>query len=220
MPKSPPYTRPFILDPIDPSSQNHMSDLAHQRRLCGWKKDAAALAEYARAIRAGSMQLFWIAALPDVVADTHPAPDACTIRAGHIGLISVHSPPDERLARPDRSILSLSTLFILPAHRSTGLGRAAFARVEDLARRDGRCEWLTVDVHAARYDLDGGPDWGGLMRRCGIEPLGEARSTQGWYERMGFEVFCEEARYRHVLEEGPVLLRGCLMRKRVGGGTC
>ena len=115
------------------------------------------------------------------------------IRAGHVALASQSHPPHPLLARPDRSILTISTFFIHPAHRSLGLGRLTLDIVEPMATQSPygspNCREICVDTMSAKYVENsggsGGADWEAIRENAKMSPY----SKQRWYERRGYVTF-------------------------------
>ncbi|KAK4658266.1 hypothetical protein QC762_100520 [Podospora pseudocomata] len=172
-----------LLQIIDLHDPVEFDELLHQRDLCGWDKMASDIEAWRTAMDAGTRAMFWI--VPPSLAHL-PLPDRC---AGHIALVSEMSPPNEELARPDKSILYISSLFIRPEHRG-GLGRKAVQALESWAKippyGSPHCEAITLTALDRRYTEDDSEEWGGVWARFGQQAPKKGSSTEDWYARMGY----------------------------------
>jgi hypothetical protein len=134
--------------------------------------------------------------------DDEPNP---LLLVGHIAIdrIDFFSPPDESLAAPDGSILSLGSLFILPAFTGLHLGLFAMRACEVLAQQtpygSPNCRAVTLTTLCEKYYT------GGHMRQF-YEKLGKEvpqRGNMSWYTRQGFVEFRTDVpRYRNDSGEG------------------
>ncbi|RAL04128.1 uncharacterized protein BO80DRAFT_400412 [Aspergillus ibericus CBS 121593] len=198
------------LTPINLHHPPEFTHLQHQRTVCGWDFSSEALLSWREKQSAGLKSFFWIT-IPNPDAESDP------IRAGHISLDSYADPPDPELARPDRSILTIQTFFILPEYRAGGVGRQAMALVEALATTEPYGspggEYLTVNTTSKEYFVDEG-------KRAFMERI---RGEKGfpvvlWYERLGYVRWKTEPRYKYRgLGEGEeeVWIEADFLRKRV-----
>lgn len=147
-----------------------------------------------------------------------PLSSPFNICAGHISLDSTAEPPDAELAREDRSIMSVSTFFILPEHRTGGLGRAAMDLVEILATQEPygslQCHTLALTTLSRRYTHEDSPEGRGVWKQFGIEP--PPFSNVDWYQKLGYVGWKEEPRYHTQTLHGTYIdLIALFMRKRL-----
>jgi GNAT superfamily N-acetyltransferase len=137
--------------------------------------------------------------------------------AGHISLdsISEYDDPKHELARPDKSLLTISTFFVLPEFQGRGLGSQAMSQVERLARLEPyghpRCSAIAIMSLSYRYVEDA------VLRARYIEWTGETPSSyERWYARMGYVKWAEEASTEITTPSGEViLLVEAFMRKNL-----
>jgi len=128
-------------------------------------------------------------------------PDA-PLLVGHIALdrVDVFDPPDARLTTPDGRLLTLTSLFILPAFASQGLGRYAVRCVERLAAERGATA-VSLSTLCEKYHDGGSEDMRALWRRIGRAQPG--RGNVGWYVDVGYVVVAQDVpRYWNAWEQG------------------
>ncbi|KAJ0418225.1 hypothetical protein BJY00DRAFT_288134 [Aspergillus carlsbadensis] len=214
------------LVPINLDDPSEYEELRQQRLVCGWNNTPEALALWHEKQRAGLKAFFWITttkAAPSSETESKsesgsesPEPSPLRIRAGHISLDAYTEPPDCNVANTSKTRLTIRTFFILPEHRSSGLGRASMTQIESLAGHEPygspHCEFTTLDCLSKEhyYDPVLGPEVRKVMPIC----------NQEWYERMGYVVWKVEPRYEDtvVLEGGEVreiVYKAAFMRKAV-----
>ncbi|KAK3065258.1 hypothetical protein LTS18_004494 [Coniosporium uncinatum] len=205
------------LIPVNLEDPNEITELLRQRKICGWNYERSSIEQWNSEINDGTRSMFWITALirEDVV------------KAGHIALASTCSPPDPELADPDKSVMTISTFFILPEHRGLGLGRDTMDVVESLATREPygapHCRAIVVDTLDRRYwELDE-EGWRGWWAKWGQPTPEKGRSNEDWYRRRGYIKFKERPKYTNDLkgnaqggaEEGGRLLIASYLRKEL-----
>ncbi|KAM0717283.1 hypothetical protein Q7P37_007135 [Cladosporium fusiforme] len=208
-----PTTPPICaLQPIDLNNPNEHQRLQSQRRKCGWDFEDTHLNRWRDQAITGTKNLFWITTSPPAPASPSP------ILAGHISLDSLSSDHPNELAKIDKSLLTISTFFILPAFRAKGLGREALRQLETLARQEpygsAACSALTIMSLSSAYVEDG------ALRALYVEWTGEEPlSFERWYARMGYVKWKEEACTEVVRRDGEVLmLVEVFMKKVLRGG--
>ncbi|OJK03983.1 hypothetical protein ASPACDRAFT_112214 [Aspergillus aculeatus ATCC 16872] len=221
----------ITLTPINLHEPADYAALQHQRTLCGWDQTDEALLAWRAKQDAGLKSFFWIDIVPPSTctsaststssssSDNNNSSSSSSqdtavepIHAGHISLDAYAHPPDPDLATADGTNLTIQSFFILPAHRKGGLGRRAMALVEERARRDPRCRYVTLNAVSKAYYADPGRRrWIERIRGEGGLPVAE------WYERMGYVRWKTEPRYTDWTPEGEeVVLEADFMRKLVG----
>jgi GNAT superfamily N-acetyltransferase len=192
--------RPYTcqLRKIELDKQDQYERLQIQRKACGWYYEDAYLNRWREAASEGAKCLFWI------IASTQ---DRSAIFAGHISLDSISEYEDTKheLARLDKSLLTISTFFVLPEFQGKGLGGQAIAEVERLARLEPyghpRCTALTMMSLSCRYVEDP------ILRARYIEWTGEVPlSYERWYVRIGYVKWKEEACTEITTPRGEVVL--------------
>ncbi|PYH81621.1 hypothetical protein BO82DRAFT_354363 [Aspergillus uvarum CBS 121591] len=225
-------TPPCHLTPINLHSPTDFAEIHRQRRICGWDSDLPTLESWKRKQDEGVKGFYWLC-IPDPAAAAAaaattsistttqpPAPstEEKTVYAGHISLDAYSDPADEELARADRTVLTVQTLFILPAYRGLGLGSRAMDLVEALAATtETNCRWLALTTLSERHYLDESPEGTGVWARTGAEPpvMG---CNQWWYARRGYVLWKEEPRWREVGVAGDeVVFYAAFMRKGLRG---
>ncbi|KAF2762829.1 hypothetical protein EJ05DRAFT_495684 [Pseudovirgaria hyperparasitica] len=193
--------RKCTLLPINLSTPSDYNELQRQRVLCGWNFEDAQLKVWCEEMNQGLKSLFCIMSKPSALhtdrtgQTTSPeeqTDDSPIVRVGHISIDSEAGPRDPTLARPDRSVLTISTLFVLPEYRSCGFGGAAWQAAETLATQEPygspACCTLTLTT-VSKNQPDGHP------------PL-EHGTVEGWYECMGYVIYKEEPRWLGKLPDG------------------
>jgi GNAT superfamily N-acetyltransferase len=194
-------SKPLIcqLRPIELNDQEQYRHLQAQRKECGWYYEDVYLRRWREAAVVGTKCLFWIITSP---------PDAGqpTMIAGHISLdaFSESEDPQHELARPDKSLLTISTFFVLPEFRGGGIGRQAMSQVEQLAKVEPyghpSCSAIAIMSLSCRYVEDP------VLRGRYIEWTGETPSSyERWYSRMGYVKWKEEACTEIVGREGQAI---------------
>ena len=156
---------------------------------------------------------------PSNTSNTTTTPTTTSIRAGHVALASQSHPPHPLLARPDKSILTISTFFIHPLYRSLGLGRTTLDLLEPMASQlpygSPNCREICVDTMSAKYvedvDGNGGREWEAIRENAKMSPY----SKQRWYERRGYVVFHEEKRYQDRGKKGEVVWIDAVFLRKV-----
>jgi GNAT superfamily N-acetyltransferase len=209
-------------EPIDLHDAAQRAELLRQRILSGWNNTPAHIDVWQRAADAGEVFLFWIVVPDELASALEPssppsptpvsAPTSASAPArwrGHVGLENECQPPERDLARPDRSLLEITSLFVLAEHRGGGLGRAAMEGMERWARAapygSPACRAVTIHTASRRYVEDDGEAWRPLWARCfgtAVADKGAGRSNEDWYARMGYVKWKEEPRYVVQLPEG------------------
>jgi GNAT superfamily N-acetyltransferase len=189
------------LEPINLHCATQFTELQRQRVLCGWHNETAALESWRAAMDFGTKVLFWIVPIPSGDGDRKDSATTTTTttrtqvgradsdsdstpRAGHISLESASIYNDPELCNPDKSILCISSLFILPAFRSRGYARSAVRILESWARTppygSPNCRAVTVSTISRRYIEDDGPQWRGMYARMGREAPPKGGSNEDW----------------------------------------
>lgn len=189
------------LQPINLDHQNQYQRLQAQRKECGWYYEDAYLDRWREAAAEGSKCLFWITtSSPD---DT----DQPIIFAGHISLDSFSESADlqREMTRSNKSLLTISTFFVLPEFRGKGVGGDAWMQVERLARLEPyghpRCSAIVIMSLSCRYVEDP------VLRARYVEWTGEEpQSYERWYARIGYVKWKEEACTEVVGPGGEVIL--------------
>lgn len=178
---------------MDLHDEAQAEELLRQRVLCGWASAPEHIDGWRAAMDAKTKGFFWI----------QPASQP-GLRAGHISLDSEASPPDPDLADPrGRTLLTVSTFFVLPEHRGGGLGRAAMAALEGLAREapygSASCRALALDTLSRRYsDEDEYRDRWVWLTGWPLRERGS--SNEDWYARQGYVKFKEAPKYEGIRE--------------------
>ncbi|PYH43053.1 GNAT family N-acetyltransferase [Aspergillus saccharolyticus JOP 1030-1] len=204
------------LTPINLHDPAEHAEMQRQRRICGWDHEAETIEGWKLKQDEGLKSFFWIC-IPDPTTTSTTIQAAVTIRAGHIALDAYSDPPDEGLARADRSILTIQTFFILPEYRAMGLGRRAMDLVEERAAtvEQPHCRSLALTTKSERHYLDESPEGTGVWARTGSQPPLQGCS-QWWYARRGYVTWKEEARWSEVGVDGSeVVFYAAFMRKEV-----
>ena len=198
------------LIPINLQDTDQYTRLHHQRILCGWDSDISDLDTWKQKQVDGLKGLFWVM-IPNL---TTVDEKENLIHAGHISLDAYSDPPDETLARADKSILTIQNFFILPEYQSRGLGRQVMALVEELARIEpygsAQCRAIALTALSKRY-------WHEEKHiRDGLGPGGPPYSNQEWYERLGYVAFKEIDRYEVTDWQGRVvMMKSTYLKKEI-----
>jgi ribosomal protein S18 acetylase RimI-like enzyme len=193
---------PCTYEPINLHNQAESDELLRQRILCGWANTPRNIEVWRKAIDKGEVVLFWI--VPRHLTSS----PALQRFAGHIGLENECQPPEHDIARPDKSLIEISTLFVLKEYRHLGLGRTAMRDMERYAQQEPygspNCKAVTIHTMSRRYWEDDGDDWRGIYARIdsNARPPAKGTSNEDWYARMGYVKFKEEPRYPTKLLDG------------------
>jgi GNAT superfamily N-acetyltransferase len=188
-------------EPIDLRNEAECNELLRQRVICGWAYNPVNIEVWRKAIDRKEVVLFW-------VVPAHLSSALAPKRfAGHVGIENQCQPPEPDIARPDKTLLEISTLFILPEYRYLGLGRTAMADMEQYAKREPygspACKAVTIHTLSKRYWQEEGEDWRGMWARWGLKtPEKGASSNEEWYARMGYVKWKEDWRYVVKLLDG------------------
>lgn len=227
-PKKPPQGAKLI--PLNINDEEERRILHDQRIICGWGVDR--IPKWAEAIARNETTLFWIT-LPisqrkdDIPTLRLPSGEEI-VPVGQIALDRVDNAPpelgpDHSVAAPDGSVLTISSLFVLPAFQALRLGAWAMDRTETLARQEPygsvNCRAITVTTLSRRH-IQGSwddPDEMGIWKRVGREPV--ERSNVWWYEQKGYKTYKEDVRYFSNAPSGERLRWWAeFMRKELGDG--
>jgi ribosomal protein S18 acetylase RimI-like enzyme len=203
------------LIPIDLKSAHEGQILYDQRIICGWNKDK--IPKWAAAIQAGTRSFFWICLAPGASKGiaTLVRDGQTYMPVGHVSLdkVDINEPdavPDTTLADPENGLLTITSLFVLPAFHRSGLGAFAMDECERLARVPPfgaeSVVAVTVNTLSSRYCLGGleGPDGMGQCERDGAQrPL--PTNMEPWYEKRGYRKYKEAVRYSSKALDGETL---------------
>lgn len=200
------------LRPVNLNSHDEYQRLQSQRRECGWYHEDVYLNRWREAAHLGTKCLFWI-------IKSSQASSQSTAFAGHISLdsISEYEDPQHELARPDKSLLTVSTFFVLPEFQAKGIGGQAMAQIERLARLEPyghpRCTAIAIMSLSCQYVEDP------VCRARYVEWTGEEPvSYERWYAKMGYVKWKEEACTKVVKQDREVVfLVEAFMKKTLSG---
>ncbi|GIJ86735.1 hypothetical protein Asppvi_005630 [Aspergillus pseudoviridinutans] len=203
-----------LLEPVNLQDEEQFAELQRQRTICGWFSDPQTLQKWKQKQEENLKALFWITIPEPSTSDDK----SIRMRAGHIALDAYCDPPQPDLARADKSVLTISSFFVLPEYRSYGLGRHAMRLIEEMAVMEPygspRCRFITLNAQSKRYVYDEGPEWRGVFERLGVSP--PSFSIQEWYESLGYVSWKEEPLYEQRTLDGEVIkLWEAFMRKEV-----
>lgn len=199
----------FKLVPLDLSNQDDFLELQRQRKVCGWDYITEKIQYWQEKQNEGVKSPFWI-----VIADSaSPA----LVRIGHVSLDSFCDPPDQDLARADRTVMTIQSFFILPEFQEKRLGRKVVQLLERMAKEEPygspKCKFIAINTLHKRYHYENGPD------ALGIWELLDGHKKpkfcmEEWYERLGYVRFKEAPRYPEVLRDGSsVMITSAFLRK-------
>ncbi|KAK4173795.1 hypothetical protein QBC36DRAFT_389456 [Triangularia setosa] len=202
-----------LLQIINLHNPVEFDELLQQRVLCGWDKTVREIEAWRAAMDAETRAMFWI--VPPSLAHL-PLPERY---AGHIALVSETNPPNEELARRDKSILYISSLFIRPEHRG-GLGRKAVQALESWAKvppyGSPHCRAITLTALDRRYIEDDSEEWRGTWAKFGQEPPKKGGSTEDWYVRMGYVKWKDQPMFdEDCLDGTKIKLVAAFLRKNL-----
>ena len=203
MSRSPVFGKDIRLEVIDLHQEQDMHDLILQRKICGWNFSREIIGKWRDLSDQGLKTIFWIL-----------IPGKDNVKAGHISLASKAEPHDPDLAQKDRSVMTISTFFVLPEHRSGGIGRQVMDLMEEMATKEPygspRCKALAIDTISTKYYDPSNPMWPFLKDAMEKQP-----SNQLWYERRGYVPFKVIPRYHDSTLTGDVVLDACFLRKEL-----
>jgi hypothetical protein len=201
-------TKKVTLVPINLHDPSEFDQLEHQRKLCGWSFGRSMIEGWRDSMDTKAKSFFWI------IKSSADDPES-KVRAGHISIESEVQPPHPELARPDKSILSISTLFVLREYRGGGIANAAMDIIESYCRTEPwgspNCKAVTINTVARKYSED--DEGRAIIHKLGIETQPKGASNEDWYARRGYVKFDEEDRYRIPTADGEVVIVAVYMRK-------
>ena len=205
MSKSPAFRSEITLEVVDLHMQQDVDDLIVQRKICGWNYSQETITKWRESADKGLKTIFWI-----VLSDEQ------NTKAGHISLASRAEPYDPDLAKEDRSVMTISTFFILPEHRSGGIGRKVMDLMEVMATKEPygspNCKAIAIDTLSKKYYDTSHPLWPYLKETMDKQP-----SNQLWYERRGYVPFKVLPRYQEKVHNalGDLTFDAVFLRKEL-----
>lgn len=223
MTMSSPTLIPLTWSPAD------ISLLASQRDICGY--GTPSIPYWREACSQSLRTVFWIClpASPNPPSGTaiitHEGNDYLAV--GHIALDRTDVAgiePFERedsLTAEDGSVLTITILFVHPAFSKRGFASSAVRQLEGYARAEPygseNCRAVTVHCLSPRHTKAGGiegEEGMGAFRMMGVEP--DERSSNGFFERLGYVQYKEIPRYwAPTTEGGKVRLYVVCLRKEL-----
>lgn len=200
------------LEPIKLQDADQFEEMRQQRIACGWFYDTPTIQEWREKQEENLKSLFWIT-VPNVSDGMN-----MSVHVGHVALNAYGDPPKVGLGRADKSVLSISSLFILPEYSAQGLGRRVMELLEEVAAVEPygspHCRFLALTALSKRHLYDEGPQWRGIWERLGSSP--PRFCVQEWYERLGYVGWKEEWLYEEQTPDGEVVkLMEVFMRKEL-----
>ena len=222
-----------VLEPINLHNADEFQELLGQRVICGWNKEATDLEKWRAASDLGQKSMFWIHLPPSADANDDDDDVQGQRRIGHISFQSVPDVggpnADPELAKPDKTVLMISSFFLLHEHRRGGVGTAAMRQLEAMTQvapyGSPKCHTLTLHTVSNRHvdvDDDGSPDgWlssRGVWEKVGMPGRAKGSGLESWYVRMGYTKWKEERRYHEQLPDGTKFqFLAAFLRKDVSG---
>ncbi|KAF2218650.1 hypothetical protein BDZ85DRAFT_269999 [Elsinoe ampelina] len=202
---------------VDLDDPKQAAIMLAQRKICGWGADNIRV--WHKYIKSGERAMFWIA-LPSssAAATSVPRSDALDcipsskdgkedqfLLVGHTALdwidlpVEDHFQVDDTLTAEDGSVLTISSLCIMPEFKAYGLGTWSMQKLEEMAQQkpygSPNCRAIAVNTLSDRHVKGGipGPEGLDMFPNLGI-PIPD-RSNVGWFEKMGYVRYKEEKRY-------------------------
>ncbi|KAI0966392.1 hypothetical protein F4678DRAFT_449237 [Xylaria arbuscula] len=202
------------LVPWDPDSQEHVDRMKLQRIACGWKLDQ--VDSWKDPQRKGQVGLHWVVLHPDhpdspsrlkshfaaypneaaalrdsckVILGRPHRPDSLSPffhPIGHIALDSITYVPELETSLSN-GVLSLMNFYISSALQSRGLGGAAMAYCEKMAREEFGAKAITLETIANEECRVDSP------RRIALKRPPLTVTNQDWYERHGYRVYLQRS---------------------------
>jgi GNAT superfamily N-acetyltransferase len=201
MNKSPSYANDLRVEVIDLHKQQDFDDLIVQRKICGWSFSEEVIAKWRDLADKGLKTIFWIV-----------LPDQEDPKVGHVSLASKAEPHDPDLAQEDKSVMTISSFFILPQYRGGGIGRKVMDLMEDMATKEPygspNCKAIAIDTFSYKYYDHSHPLWEMTKKHLEKQP-----SNQLWYERRGYVRFTEKPRYVEKTIGGDIIFDAAFLRK-------
>jgi GNAT superfamily N-acetyltransferase len=203
MNKSPSYASDLRVEVIDLHKQQDFNDLIVQRKICGWNFSEEVVAKWRDLADKGLKTIFWIV-----------LPHQDDPKVGHISLASEAEPHDPDLAQEDKSVMTISSFFILPQYRWGGIGRKVMDLMEDMATKEPygspNCKAIAIDTLSHKYYHHSHPLWEMMKEHLETQP-----SNQLWYERRGYVRFNEKPRYVEKTIGGDIIFDATFLRKEL-----
>lgn len=117
---------------------------------------------------------------------------------GHVALDLEDYQNDDSVASRKTATACFASMFVLVSQQGLGIGRAALAAIEDIARRQHNIKTLTLNTLPASVTED--PAY---QAKVGMDYRKDAIVNELWYERAGFREYKRAPRY--PLEDGTYL---------------
>ncbi|GAA5899233.1 GNAT family N-acetyltransferase [Sporobolomyces salmoneus] len=215
----------ITLVPFDPEDQIQVDTLNQQRILCGWNLDM--IETWREQARRGVKGLYWIFPADTEAARTRlrlplperesfnqreglgpPAPHPEFTPLGHASLDWEDYEGDESLANRAEGVITIATFYILASQQGLGLGNIVMKALEAKAISLGATQ-VTLNtlcgIAAQTREM-----WASI----GVEYDPKARLNEFWYEKLGYEVYKREPRYKEKAPDGSIVkLPAVFMRK-------
>ncbi|GAA5835006.1 hypothetical protein JCM3766R1_002068 [Sporobolomyces carnicolor] len=217
------------LVPFDPDDPVQVETLTQQRVLCGWQIDM--VDTWREQARRNVKGLYWIMPADTELARTRlrfplpereelnmsaagsqagsglgpPAPHQHFRPLGHASLDWEDYERDASLADRENGVITIATFYILNSQQGLGLGNVVMKALERKAIQQGARQ-VTLNTLCSRAAASlAGSD----------SPLPpDTRLNESWYERLGYEAYKREPRYKDQDKFGrPIKLTAVFMRK-------
>ncbi|GAB7344354.1 hypothetical protein MBLNU457_2216t1 [Dothideomycetes sp. NU457] len=210
IPREPPPGSNLIL--VDLENDYERNVLVEQRKVCGWGVDKI---PFWRAHQfPGDRAMFWITLPKDIdIVSLTEQPGLVTLTrddktvwlVGHVSLDKIDAPssegaaPDESLAKADGSLLTISSLFVMPQVQKLRMGAFAMDQCEMLAQQSPygspNCIAITVNTMSSRY-FAGGPEGPDGIDRWKLLGWPQPKMDNAlWYKRRGYRTYKDQIRY-------------------------
>ncbi|KAF4552436.1 Hypothetical protein D9617_10g074180 [Elsinoe fawcettii] len=231
-------TTDATLIPVNLDDSKQASIMLAQRKICGWGWENIPI--WNKYIKSGERAMFWLA-IPsssgvatnvtksdalDTVTFSRDGEDNDYLLVGHTALdwidipVEDHFKVDDTLTADDGSILTISSLCVMPEFKAYGLGTWSMRELERMAQEkpygSPNCRAVAVNTLSDRHCKGGlpGPDGMDMFPNLGLTI--PERSNIGWFERMGYVRYKEEKRYKTPgIDEKPVYCWAVFLRKEL-----
>lgn len=197
-----------VLEPMNLHDQPQFDELLRQRIICGWSDSPDVITTWRDSMDARTKSLFWIkpASQPD-------------LRVGHVSLDCEAQPPDLDLANPhDKSVLTISSFFILQEHRGGGIGRSVMETLATLATEEPygspNCKAIAITTLSRRYN-ENDADRAQYEEWEGRPAPARGLSNEDWYARMGYVKWKDQPHYHVRLNSSTDKYFAAFMRKQI-----
>lgn len=159
---------------LNPDSDCDFVELRRQRVLCGWA--AGEVDTWRTHAQNGDMHIFWF-------ADEKETFDLAS-NLGHFSLDWIDKAKDSEMANKNTKTITFTGLYVLPQGKGQGIGSAALAAAESIAKSRFDAQIFTLTSVPSRFSRD--PDFWVKRNLPDFSKDPVLGDTESWYLRKGY----------------------------------